>query len=102
MEKQLKQNVLSLLLYSPHRLNVDASPGQAVSARGVASGRAVGLLEAVEQAAVQAGLALLQATVLLEAGAPAAHAPGIHPVTEATFLGGLTGQVGPGMRFLVF
>lgn len=68
------------------------SPQQTVSAHGVAGGGAVALLEAVEEATVQAGLALLQTPLLFEAAAPAGHTPGILAVTKATFLQGLGGE----------
>lgn len=72
------------------------SPRQTVATHGVAGGGAVALLEAVGEATVQAGLALLQAAALFEAAAPAGHAPGILSITEATFLGGLNRRNTPG------
>lgn len=68
-------------------------PRQTVTTHSVAGGGAVALLEAVHEATVQAGLALLQAPVLFEAAAPAGHAPGILSVTKATFLEGLMGEI---------
>lgn len=68
------------------------SPGETVAAHGIAGGGAVALLQAVDERAVEAGLALLQAAVLLEAAAAAGHAPGILSVAKATFLEGLTGE----------
>lgn len=68
------------------------SPRQTLATHGVAGGGAVALLEAVDEPTVQAGLALLQAAVLLEAAAPAGHAPGILSIAKAAFLGGLTGE----------
>lgn len=67
-------------------------PGETVAAHGVAGGGAVSLLHAVDERTVQAGLALLQAAVLLEAAAAAGHTPGILSVAKATFLEGLTGE----------
>jgi len=68
-------------------------PRQTVATHRVAGGRAVALLEAVDESAVQTGLALLQAPVLFEATAPAGHAPGILSITKATFLEGLEGKI---------
>lgn len=62
------------------------SPRQTVATHGVADGGTVALLESVDESAVQAGLALLQAPVLFKATAPAGHAPGILSITKATFL----------------
>lgn len=70
-------------------------PWQAVSAHGVAGSRAVARLEAVDERAVQAGLALLQTAVLFEAAGPAGHALGILSVTKATFLQGLAQHTRP-------
>lgn len=69
------------------------SPRQTVATHCIAGGRAVSLLEAVDESTVQAGLALLQTSVLLEATAPAGHTLGILSITKATFLGGLTGEI---------
>ncbi len=69
------------------------SPGQAVSAYGVAGGGAVPLLEAVEEGTVQTGLAFLQAAVLFEATGSAGHTLGILPIAKATFLWGLTEDI---------
>lgn len=85
-------------------------PGQTVTAHGVAGGGAVALLDAVDERAVQAGLALLQAPVLFEAAAPAGNTPGILSVAKATFLRGLTGEIhrvrggvgGEGLGFFFF
>lgn len=68
-------------------------PGQTVTTHGVAGGGAVALLDAVDECAVQAGFALLQAPVLFEAAAPAGHTTGILSVAKATFLRGLTGEI---------
>lgn len=68
------------------------SPWQTVATHCVAGGGAVALLETVDESAVQTGLALLQAAVLLEATAPAGYTPGILSITKATFLGGLMGE----------
>lgn len=65
------------------------SPRQAVATHSVAGGRAVALLEAIDECTVQTGLALLQAPVLFEATASAGHAPGIFSIAKATFLEGL-------------
>ncbi|KAG9348521.1 hypothetical protein JZ751_002257 [Albula glossodonta] len=59
---------------------------QAVPTQGIPGGGAVGLLEAVNEGTVQAGLALLQAPVLFEASGSAGDTPGILPIAEATFL----------------
>lgn len=69
------------------------SPRQTVAAHSVAGGGTVVLLEAVDESTVQTGFAFLQTPILLEATAPAGHAPGILSITKATFLGGLTGEI---------
>lgn len=80
-------------LINEHYHNSVLSPRQTVATHSVAGGGAVALLEAVDESTVQAGLALLQAPVFLEATAPAGHAPGILSITKATFLWGLKGEI---------
>lgn len=79
----------TLHVLKTNKFCLSVKPRQAVPADGVAGGRAVGLLEAAQQGAVQARLALLRAPVLLEPVRPALHTLGVLPVAKATFLGQL-------------
>lgn len=79
----------TLHVLKTNKFGLPVKSGQAVPTDGVTGGRAVGLLEAAQQGAVQARLALLKAPVLLEPVRPAPHTLGILPVAKATFLGQL-------------
>lgn len=93
LKKKQKLRLFPVSFYTLVILKAADWPRQTVSTHGITGAGTVALLEAVDQATVQAGFALLQAPVLFEATVPTGHTPGTLSIAKATFLEGLKGKI---------